>query len=419
MTRESTHPCAKRGRARRRMAAILVILVFLLFAGQSQSTRVTSQARGLPQTSALAATNWEVETVDSGTEVGVYASLALDGSGCPHIAYIDGGSDPDSVMDDSLSYAYRDAGGWHTQSVPLGLVEDEYAYGETSIAVDQEGYAHISFLLYDMYDDSPVTYGWFLAYAYQDDGGWHVDENVDRVSLVLHASLALDGGDPHIGYFSVDDYHLHYAHKDGGGWHPETADDEGGVGSYVSLALDSDANPSIAYARDKSSADDLKFAYEDGTGWYSDTVDSAGDVGKWASLALDGSGTAHVSYCDDTNTDDLALKYAYQDAGDWYKVTVDEAGSVGTYTSLGLDGRGYIHISYSDDGNQDLKYAYRDSTGWHIETVDEAGAVGKYTSLDVDRWGGVHIAYYDETNGALKYAHLPMHLVYIPLTMKQ
>ena len=386
---------------------------------RNQNTLAKFYSEDQTQHANLAAADWQIETIDSGTEVGVYSSLALDSSGYPHIAYIDGGSDPDSVMDDSLSYAYKDSQGWQVQSVPIGLVEDEYAYGETSIAVDPQGYPHISFLLYDMISSSPKTYAWYLAYAYQDGSGWHVDDHIDQVSLILHTSIALYGSCPRIGYFSTDDYHLHYSYKDGAGWHKETADSEGGVGSHVSLKLDDQDNPFLAYARDKTSADDLLMTNKDGSGWHPIEVDTAGDVGKWASLALYKNQYASISYGDDSDPNSIFLKYAYQDAQGWHKQTVDNQASVGKYTSLGLIQNGEAQISYYDDQNQDLKFAMQTLNGWLVESVDTAGQVGKYSSLALDPFGGVHIAYYDETNGALKYAKQTMFGIYLPFVTRE
>ena len=75
------------------------------------------------------AAGWHIETV--GSEGGGGTSLALDGSGYPHISY--GHND--------LRYAYQDAAGWHTQTV-----DSEGGVGShSSLALDGYGYPHISY----------------------------------------------------------------------------------------------------------------------------------------------------------------------------------------------------------------------------------------------------------------------------------
>jgi len=148
------------------------------------------------------ASGWQIEIVDSAG--GVYTSLALDGDGYPHISY---------CHSDDLRYAYQDAYGWHVEIVDSeGSCDDS-----TSLALDQDGYPHVSY-----YDDTNND----LKYAYQDTSGWHI-ETVD--SDGRDTSLALDGdGYPHISYHGSDD--LKYAYQDAYSWHIETVDSEGDVG---------------------------------------------------------------------------------------------------------------------------------------------------------------------------------------------
>ncbi len=56
------------------------------------------------------AAGWHMQTVDSGGQIGWGTSLAVDGSGYPHISYYDG-------TNGDLKYVYRDASGWHIQVV--------------------------------------------------------------------------------------------------------------------------------------------------------------------------------------------------------------------------------------------------------------------------------------------------------------
>jgi hypothetical protein len=75
-----------------------------------------------------------------------------------------------------------------------------------------------------------------------------------------YTSLALDGdGYPHISYFDWGNSDLKYAYQDASGWHIETVDSERDVGLYTSLALDGDGYPHISYFDETN--DDLKYAY--------------------------------------------------------------------------------------------------------------------------------------------------------------
>lgn len=118
---------------------------------------------------------WHVETVGDETAVGGHASLALDTAGQPHVSYYD-------EVNDRAMYAYRDAGGWHTQSLFSG---DGGRY--SSLALDAQGYPHI------VYDRAELTY------EYKDDTGWHREYLIVSGYAFQDISLALDSsGNPHI-----------------------------------------------------------------------------------------------------------------------------------------------------------------------------------------------------------------------------
>jgi len=202
--------------------------------------------------------DWQYEIADSTAADPYHAALALDADGNPYIAYHASGR--------NFMYAYRDDSGWHTEIVDL-------PYGNyLSLALDEEGYGHVSF------------FGDGLTYAYQDDTGWYT-RTVDSMLAPDWDginSLALnEDGYPHIGYYAQN---LLYAYQDATGWYTQTVDSSGRVGAHPSLALDSAGRPHISY-RDLDHQD-LKYAYLDATGWYSVTVDSSTIVCYYTSLAL-------------------------------------------------------------------------------------------------------------------------------------
>ena len=275
---------------------------------------------------------------------------------------------------------------------------ERYIGWDTSIALDSQGFPHISY-----YDATNKD----LKYARKDASGWHIETVDSEGDVGRHTSIALDSNNnPHISYYDATNGDLKYARKDSAGyWHIETVDSAGFVGKYTSsIALDSQGFPHISYY--DNSNDNLKYAYKSASGWHIETVDSEGWVGKYTSIALDSRGWPHISYYDATNKD---LKYAYKffnplrQRFEWHIETVDSEGDVGAFTSIALDSQGFPHISYYDDSNDNLKYAYYDGSGWHIETVDSEGYVGWFTSIALDSRGYPHISYYDFTNGDLKY----------------
>jgi PKD repeat protein len=318
---------------------------------------------------------------------GWFSSLVLDESGYPRFSYSDNG----------LLFAYMDGSGWHTQTVRSGA---DFRY--TSLVLGGDGYAHISY-----YDNTTKD----LEYAYRDAADWHfrtVDSESDGGNEVgEHTSLALDeNGYAHVSYYDDTDGDLKYAYQDGSGWYTLTVDSGGDVGQYTSLALDGDGYPHISYYDD--SGDDLKYAYQDASGWHSQTVDSDGRVGTYTSLALEPTApyTPHISYYDASNEHP---KYAYLGGSGWYSQTVGTGFPAGQYTSLALGSDGYPQISYYCHYFGDLRHTRQvTATGWQESVVayysENFNRAGRFNSLALDDSGYPYISYYDEFLGALRVA---------------
>ena len=326
----------------------------------------------------VAASDWDIETVDSEGCVGYFSSVALDSSGYPHISYSD-------WNDDALKYARWTGSTWNNMTVDSTGDVGWF----TSIDLDDKGYPHISY--WDVTNSD-------LKYAVWTGIDWNI-ETVDSTGDVgTYTSITLDSsGYAHISYTDLTNKDLKYARWTGSTWNIMTVDSVGSVGGFASIALDSSNYAHISYW--DGTLDDLKYARWTGSTWNIMTVDSTGDVGTHTSIALDSSGYPHISYRDEANGN---LKYARQNGISWSIETVDSADDVGNYTSIALDERDYPHISYLDNIYKNPKYARWSGSDWHIETVDPMCFFEGYTSIALDNNDCPHISYF--SNFDLNYA---------------
>ena len=302
-------------------------------------------------------------------------SLALDASGQPHIAY----------GQDHLYYSWRDDDGWHHQVVDTTY----HAGGSASLALDTDGYAHITYVV--------TTASWsVLKYARQDAAGWHLMW-LAGTDLGEVSTLALDAaGYPHVAYATEGTGNLRHIYRDSTGWHTDVVPLATYIDDPFSLALDANGLPHLSFQRFTDYA--LAHGYKDAAGWHIETVADPGYSNVYNSIAVDASGYAHIAYRDD-NTG--ALYYAYQDTSGWHTEMVDDTG--GTHPSLVLDADGRPHVSFY--GFWQLRYAYRDETGWHAEQVG-GEARGYYISLALDAAGGPHLSFVGGSNqDQLTYAY--------------
>lgn len=344
---------------------------------------------------------WQSITVESVGSVGWYQSLALDSGGYPHISYYD-------YSNNNLKYAYQDATGWHIEVVDGGApwpAEDEIG-SYNSIVIDSNGYPHISYA-----DEENET----LKYAYKDAGGWHittVDTNLG--TWCVHTgqrAIALDSsGYPHIIYYRhtsppSNDRDLKYAYKDGTGWHTEIAvDGVARTGAYAAMVLDDSDYPHTSYM--DSTNGNIGYAYKDGSGWHTEIACSynALSITPGTSIKLDSSGYPHIAYVwIQVTGGNRWVQYVYKDAIGWHIEVVGSAIS-GT-PCIDLGNNDCPHVGFYDATADDLIYAYKDAGGWHTEIADSTGNVGYGASLELDVKGLPHIAHTDWTNWDLKYAY--------------
>ena len=375
---------------------------------------------------------WHYETVDASPGVGAYASLALDSTGKPAIAYYDS-------YHGNLKYAR-----WNGSSWTLSVIDAaQYSGLGTQVLFDNGDTPLVAYV----YEGS--LGGYVLKLKRLNGSTWTSYQSQVAALDDLSFSMALDKtGKPSFTYYNGN---LKYIHWNGSAWDtPQNADyPDPGTASYNSLAFDSAGNPHISYydfwsvvyasrtgastwthedviSRDMSeyqpttlvfdSSDRPMIAVPFGQLLYkkSNTWYMTGGMGEYASLALDKSGRPHLSSLDTTQHQlvysELTAWGVYPAPDTWSTVYLDtKALVVGPGVQMAVDAQGTPHIAYMDTTlPRRLKYATLVNGCWQIQTVNPYGASapGDAIGLALDPAGKPHIAYPDVYNGRIMYASL-------------
>ena len=306
---------------------------------------------------------WQIVTVDaSANNVGLYASLQLNGAGNPVITYWD-------ATDNDLKMATCTAGCASATPTWQIVVVDAGGGETTSLAFNGAGNPVVSY-----YGGNNSPFSLRLATCTANCASaaptWQI-VTVDATSTNtgLNSSLRFNaGGNPVIAYRDFLNRDLRLATCTANcatatpTWQLVTVDSAGDVGDNASLALTTAGNAVISY-RDATN-NQLKLA--------TCTAGCAGatptwqlvnvDAGPyWSSLQLTAAGNPVVSYAG--NTAPAGIKVASCTAGcataapTWSIQTVLATGS-GNESSLQLTAAGIPVLSFQEGVNRDLHFAF-------------------------------------------------------------
>jgi len=350
-------------------------------------------------------TSWSVEEIDNTASVGYYPSIDLDNDGLPHISYVDSSSD-------YLKYAHYNGSGWE-----IAIIDDlTHDVFDTSIAVNDTGHPQIA---YSIRNYSSSTWEYAVRYASYDGANWSIETPMTRASSLSYSSLdlALNGtGTPHIVYYDDNDDDLYIAIRSGGAWSTSKIRDNAGfynTGRQSSaIAIDGSDGLHVSYY-DRSGRD-LEYAYmaSGDSSWTVTTdIDTSSSWMAWSnSIAVDSEGNPHIAYFDYSGGD---LEYAYctatcSSASSWVKQTLDSWGTVGEYVDIVLDQYGQAQVSYYNDSSDDAQSVIVHDGVARSSEIVQVGSHNYQTGYAVDSTGSIHLSFYNgsDTAGSLHYAVL-------------
>ena len=372
--------------------------------------------------------SWVHGTIDTTGQTGRYNSIVYDDlNSAVHVSYKRGDTN-------NLKYAVKESGSsWVTQNVDTS----ESTNGDSSIAIDSNGYVHIA------YSNNAGTK---LLYSTNAAGSGFVttvvDQGADAQSGIM---MRLDDNDKaHIAYHNANGDTLNYSSNAQGAWITQTLDGEStSRGKGVSMELDSNGDMHMAYldqdndqlrfGKFRSLANTetyeihpdlpsgLSFGANNGTIWgtpaegfaaadytiYANTTTQSATttVQLMSMWQVEPSVTGVEMMKDDTLTPITFNWTAWSSAVVNSTASVYTSGDSGWYNDIVIDSNDKAHIVFYRDDNTNIYHSTNASGSWVTSSIDTNNNVGKYCSIAIDSNDGLHVSYQYNTGNTLKYAY--------------
>jgi len=368
-----------------------------------------------------------------------HPSLSLDSSGTPYIVWEDtstGNSEIYLLKWNGSEWVDADGLGQESINISKNPGPSQYA----SLRLDSSGNPHIAWHDYDSISGSNEIYylKWDGTAWVDADGSGQESINISKtIRSSFYPSLYLDSSDkPHIAwkdYISDNNYDIYYlkwngtawVDVDGSGRESINVSNNDGYSGYPSLCLDSSGNPHIAWKDDTSGNDEIyylkwngwEWVDADGSGKELINISKTSEESRNPSLRLDSLGKPHIAW-DNAGSGVYDIYYLEWNGWEWVDAdgsgqessNVSKSGVDSGYPSLYLDGLGNPHIAWFERvsvNNNDVYYLKWNGTEWvdadgsgkESKNVSNTNGNSRRPSLYLDSFGKSHIAWADSTPG--------------------
>ena len=187
------------------------------------------------------------------------------------------------------------------------------------------------------------------------DGSTWTKTPIDSATAAgRYTSIAIDANSKaHISYVDVTTYDLKYATNSSGSWATFSLDSAGYINYHTSIVVDHADKIHISYY--DSNVDDLKYITNAPGYWSESVVVDSTVAGDNSSIAVDSSNKVFITYRDMTGGFNF-LKLATNKSGSWLSHRLNVVDAINYYTSLKIDTTDTLHLSCYLTASGDLRY---------------------------------------------------------------